>query len=129
VSLLTSYIYLAWNIKLYFAKELQDEGNRIKGIFVFFSLSYISRGTVFLLVQIDAIEHVAVVYYTMYFFWDVLPLCLIMRFHYKCFKAQDEYNRRASSAEVSAPQEDSSSASSSVSSSSSERSSNNDSSD
>ena len=93
---MTSYIYLSWNIKQYFAKELQDEGNRIKAIFIFFSLSYISRGTVFLLVKLHAIKHVGAVYYTVYFFWDVLPLCLIMRFHYKCFKEQDEYNRASS---------------------------------
>jgi len=44
-----AYCYLSVNIKQYFAKELQDEGRRIRAIFIFFSLSYISRAVVFLL--------------------------------------------------------------------------------
>jgi len=50
ISLASSYWYLSVNISQHFAEELKDEGNRIKAIFVFFSLSFISRAVVYLLV-------------------------------------------------------------------------------
>ena len=113
-----AYCYLSVNIKQHFARELKDEGNRIEAIFVFFSLSYISRAVVYLLQRFMVIKHVAVVYHIMYFFWDVPPLSLIMRFHYQCFKAQEAYdNRQAQSDAVLATQADSSDTSSSSSSS------------
>ena len=49
VSLCISYIYLAWNIRKHFAKELKDEGRQIMAIFVVFALAYVSRAIVFLL--------------------------------------------------------------------------------
>ena len=85
MSLCVSYIYLAWNINKHFARELKDEGRRIKTIFIVFALAYVSRATVYLLNGFGAIDHPFAVYYTMYFFWDVLPLCLIMRYHLQAF--------------------------------------------
>jgi len=82
------------NINKHFARELKDEGKRIKAIFVFFSLSYISRAIVFLLQILGAIKHVPAVYYVMYFFWDVLPLCLIMRYHLQAFRAEKKEQER-----------------------------------
>jgi len=49
ISLACAYCYLSANIQRHFAKELQKEGNKIKAIFVLFSLSYISRAAVYLL--------------------------------------------------------------------------------
>jgi len=109
IFLTSAYCYLSVNIKQHFAKELQDEGERIRAIFVFFSLSYISRAVVELLSGVKVIKHDFAVFHFMYFFWDVLPLSLIMRFHYKCFKAQDEYDKRQTqSAPVPAHSENSS---------------------
>ena len=86
--LVLSYIYLAVNISRHFAEELKDEGRKIKAIFVLFSLSYISRGIVYIL-QVETVIHYALpVYYFMYFFWDVLPTCCIMWYHLQAFKAE-----------------------------------------
>ena len=52
ISLFFAYVYLSVNIKKHFARELQDEGKRIRAIFVFFALSYISRAVVYVLVQV-----------------------------------------------------------------------------
>ena len=49
VSLCISYIYLAWNIRMHFAKELKNESRQIMAIFIVFTLAYVSRATVFLL--------------------------------------------------------------------------------
>ena len=95
VSLSISYVYLAWNINKHFAKELKDEGRKIKAIFISFSLSYISRAVVYLLQNLSAIKHLGAVYYTMYFFWDVLPLCLIMRYHLQAFRAERKEKERS----------------------------------
>jgi len=88
VSLCVSYIYLTWNINKHFARELKDEGTRIKTIFVVFSLAYVSRAIVFLLSTFGTTDHPFVVYYIMYFFWEVLPLCLIMWHHLQAFRAE-----------------------------------------
>ena len=103
ISLTIAYCYLSVNIKEHFAEQLQDEGKRIRAIFVFFSLSYISRAVVYILSQVFKKKYEEAVYDVLYFFWDVLPLSLIMSFHYKCFKAQEEYDNRQSSESVEVP--------------------------
>jgi len=90
IFLSSAYLYLSMNIKKYFAKELQEEGKRIRAIFVFFSLSYISRATVYLLAQFQVIKHPYAVHFIMYFFWDVLPISSIMIYHLKAFRAEEK---------------------------------------
>jgi len=86
VSLILSYIYIAWNINKHFAKELKGEGIKIKAIFVVFALSFFSRAIVYSLETLKVIDDNGAVFYTMYFFWDVLPLCCIMWYHLHAFK-------------------------------------------
>jgi len=94
VSLGTAYIYLSMNIKQHFAKELQDEGKKIKAVFVLFSLSYMSRAVVYLLSEFEVINHRAAVSYIMYFFWDVIPLSSIMIYHLKAFRAEEKESKK-----------------------------------
>jgi len=94
ISLASAYLYLSTNIEQHFAKELQGEGKKIKGIFVFFSLSYISRAVVNLLVSIKVIKHGYAVFNTMYFFWDVLPLSSIMIYHLRTFRAEERERKK-----------------------------------
>ena len=94
ISLASAYCYLSTNIEQHFAKELKVEGKKIKGIFVLFSLSYISRAVVSLLVSFEAIKHVNAVYYFMYFFWDVLPLSSIMIYHLRTFRAEERERKK-----------------------------------
>jgi len=75
----------------HFAKELQDETRRIKVIFLVLTISYISRGVCYLLVIFKVIKHIEVVYLVMYVFWDIIPLSLIMYYHFNNFKAQEEF--------------------------------------
>jgi len=62
-------------------------------IFVFFSLSYISRAVVNLLVEFEVIKHSYAVYHIMYFFWDVLPLSSIMIYHLNTFRAEERESK------------------------------------
>jgi len=94
ISLATAYFYLSVNIQQHFARELQDEGKKIRAIFVLFSLSYISRGVVYLLGEFHIIKHEMAVFYVMYFFWDVLPLSAIMTYHWKSFRAEERERER-----------------------------------
>ena len=57
IALASAYCFLSVNIKQHFAKELQAEGKRIRAVFVFFSLSYISRAVVELLTGVKVIKH------------------------------------------------------------------------
>jgi len=90
ISLVSAYLYLSYNIEQHFAKELKNEGKKIKGIFVLISLAYISRGFVYLLMQFEVIEHNLAVYHIMYLFWDVLPLSAIMIYHLKAFRVEEK---------------------------------------
>ena len=94
ISLATAYCYLSVNIRQHFARELQDEGKKIRAIFVLFSVSYISRGVVYLLGEFHVIKHEMAVFYVMYFFWDVLPLSSIMTYHLKSFRAEEKARER-----------------------------------
>jgi len=95
ISLTVAYFYLDANIKLHFAKELQEEGKKIRSIFVFFSFSYISRAIVYLLVVFKVISHGAAVFKVMYFFWDVLPLSSLMVYHLKAFRAEEKERKKS----------------------------------
>jgi len=96
IFLASAYFYLSVNMKQHFAKELEDEGKKIKAIFVLFSLSYISRAVVSLLKLKVIDEHIYAVYYSMYFFWDVLPLSSIMIYHLKAFRAEERQRNKPS---------------------------------
>jgi len=89
IFLASAYFYLSANISLHFAKELKNEGKKIKRNFVFFSLAYISRAVVHLLNQFKVIEHGFAVGFMMYFFYDVLPLTSIMIYHLRSFRAEE----------------------------------------
>jgi len=75
----------------HFAKELQDEARRIKVIFLVLTISYLSRGVCYPLANYEVIKHKNLVYDVMYIFWDIIPLSLIMYYHFNNFKAQEEF--------------------------------------
>ena len=69
---------------------MQDEARRIKVIFLVLTVSYVSRAVVYIFKMVDVIEdeHDWIVYLVMYTFWDILPLSLIMLYHYTAFEAE-----------------------------------------
>jgi len=71
----------------YFPRNLKDEACRIKTIFLVFTVSYLTRATVFLVLRRveEAYVTINLIFDVGYNFWDVIPLTLIMRYHYKCF--------------------------------------------
>jgi len=94
IGLVISAIYLLINIHMYFEKQLKDEARRIKVIFLVLTVSYVSRVVVYILTSARLIEHYWIVYLVMYTFWDILPLSLIMFYHYNNFKAQEKTKKR-----------------------------------
>jgi len=81
IGLVISSIYLLVNLHKYFEKQLKDEATRIKVIFLVLTVSYISRGVVYILKAQKVIDHSWIVYLVMFTFWDILPLSLIMFYH------------------------------------------------
>jgi len=75
----------------FFPVNLKIEGHRIKTIFLVFTVSYLTRAVLSLGLPIaklyDKISVFAFqfTYAVGYIFWDVIPLTLIMMYHYKCF--------------------------------------------
>lgn len=89
VGLVTAFIYLAYNLQKYFAKQLKEEARRIQGVFITFSLSFASRAVVYILKDFEVLDHEHLVYYSLYFFWDIIPLPFVMKHHLDAFKAQN----------------------------------------
>ena len=82
---------LLYNMKLYFPHHLKDEKRRVKTIFIVYTVAYFTRAVTYVLyVQFFYKDYFAshVVYLIMYFFWDIIPLSLIMWYHYISFKSQ-----------------------------------------
>ena len=76
-------------MKKYFSKNLRVEACRIKTIFVIYSLTYVTRGIIYVLhkrVYDQLWRIMTLTYFVMFNIWDVLPLSLIMAFHYTCFE-------------------------------------------
>jgi len=75
----------------YFPRSLKDEGCRIKTIFLVFTISYLTKAVLSLVLPIaDYYDKISIfanqfTYEIGYNFWDVVPLTLIMMYHYKCF--------------------------------------------
>jgi len=87
-------IDLLVNMHKHFAKELQDEARRIKVIFLVLTVSYVSRAVVYILVHVGVIKDFLLVYLVMYIFWDIIPLSLIMYYHFSNFQAQAKFLKR-----------------------------------
>jgi len=67
------------------------EAARVRMIFLVFFLTYISRAIIYLIAtnKIEDPKNSFLVYYVFYNIWDVVPLSLIMHFHYTCYEAQE----------------------------------------
>jgi len=85
--LIAAYLFLHYNFKKYFAKHLQPEATHIKITFIVFSSSFIASAVVWILVISDVITDVVLPYQILFFFFDILPLSLIMGHHLKAFRA------------------------------------------
>jgi len=95
-------IDLLVNMHKHFAKELQDEARRIKVIFLVLTVSYVSRAVIYILTLVGVIKHFTLVYYVMYIFWDIIPLSLIMYYHFNNFKAQEKFLKKEKALEEKA---------------------------
>ena len=87
IGLTLACICLMLRMNKYFPRNLKDEACRIKTIFLVFAISYLTRVTVFFDLPGSNVSYLAsnLTYYIAYNFWDVIPLTLIMMYHYKCF--------------------------------------------
>jgi len=91
-------VNLLVHMKRHFSKGLRAESRRIKVVFTVLTLSYISRATVYVLARpkFGIIDNYRIVYNVMYTFWDIVPLSLIMVYHYRAFKTEDAQDERQS---------------------------------
>jgi len=65
------------------------EAARVRTIFLVFVFMYISRAVLYVIqaIIIDDVLNTVLIYYVFYNFWDVVPLTLIMHYHYTCYEA------------------------------------------
>jgi len=87
IGLTVACICLMVRMNKYFPRSLKDEACRIKTIFLVFTFSYLTRATVFFVLPRLDLSYLAenLTLYIGFNFWDVIPLTLIMVYHYKCF--------------------------------------------
>jgi len=91
IGLCVACIRLIMRMNKFFPRNLKDEGCRIKTISLVFTISYITRAVLSLVLPVA--EHFGKIselaswltFEVCYNFWDVVPLTLIMMYHYKCF--------------------------------------------
>jgi len=69
---------------------MMAEAARVRTIFLVFILTYISRAAIYLIQMFTVDEEINefIIYYMFYIIWDVVPLVLIMHYHYTCYEAQ-----------------------------------------
>jgi len=102
VGLTISVSVLLYNMKLFFPHVLKDEKRRVKTIFLVYTTAYFTRAVIFLVYNewlCDNYVESYIMYYTLYIFWDILPLSLIMWYHYISFKSQIPSTASASAEE------------------------------
>jgi len=85
--------FLVYNAKRYFKKGLEAEACRVQTINIVFTTAYITRAIMsfvaanYLEVGRSTFKEFAIflTYCIGYLFWDVIPLTLIMRYHFQNF--------------------------------------------
>ena len=86
IALTTASCYLVVNARRYFGPVLKDESFRVQTIHIVYTSAYLTRALVyiiFLILDIDFFSFTGkLTYYVLYNIWDVLPLTLIMTYHY-----------------------------------------------
>ena len=91
VVLSITYGLLVVNMNKFFDDQMLDEKNRLKYIYIVFTISSFSRIVVFLFNETDVLNHSEEVYPIMSIIWDILPLSWIIYYHYRMFGAQEKY--------------------------------------
>jgi len=87
IGLTVSVVILLKTVNKYFKEILEAEAKKIKMIYIVFTVTYVTR-TITYLIPWHSQSHVFfndVVNYSMFAVWDILPLGLIMRYHFICF--------------------------------------------
>ena len=96
------------NINAYFEKEMKDEAQRIKTVSIIFPITYFTRAIAYWVLPSSRLsgftffvnrkyvntvnnDSVVATFLTLYLFWDILPLSLVMFNHYKVFSAQEKH--------------------------------------
>jgi len=91
IGLTVSVVSLFKNINLYFERRLNEEAYKIKTIFIVFTVCWTTRA-IARIAQLYLSEfETEVLYGVMYFVWDILPLGIIMVYHYQSYSAQIKY--------------------------------------
>jgi len=89
VFLCSASIYLVCIVKRY-PVGLKAEACRVQTIFIVFTVAYLTRAVTFAVVHFvfefsNPHFEISLIYYIGYNFWDVVPLTIIMIFHYRNF--------------------------------------------
>jgi len=93
IALCISSIVLVVNVRRHFPVGLKDEACRVQTINIIFTVTYLTRAITFIATHYffansNAAFSIPLTYYIGYIFWDVIPLILIMSYHYKNFMSE-----------------------------------------
>jgi len=92
IGLTTASCYLVVNARRDFGPVLKEESCRVQTIHIVYTSAYLTRAlvyTIFVSIGIDVHSFpYLMTYYVLYNIWDVVPLMLIMTYHYKNFLFQ-----------------------------------------
>jgi len=87
IGLIAAFTYLAVNLRRYFADQLSDEAFRIQAIFSIFTVTFFTKAVFIVLEGFEVFENDFLVE-TILNIFDIIPLSLIIGFHWFCFSAQ-----------------------------------------
>ena len=91
IGLAVSYAIFSHHLNKYFANELKEEAHRVKIVFILFAFTFLTKAITYLFLSFGVFNHKYTIIEIMNFFWEILPLYLIMRYHNFCFAAQEKY--------------------------------------
>ena len=112
IVLTTATVFLVYNVRKYFKERLKAEACRVMTINVFFTVANLTRGIAFIVTHCLPSQEEAYKNYTgrlIYCiglnFWDVMPLSLIMTYHYQNFltESSEESVSETTTEESSSP--------------------------
>ena len=88
IGLCIASINLLVKMNKHFSKKVKAEALRIKVIFLILTISYFSRGVLYIFNQCRLLDHYFTMYFPLMIFWDVIPLSMIMGYHFVAFRSE-----------------------------------------
>jgi len=104
IALTTTTSFLVYNVRKYFKERLKAEACRVMTINIVYTVANLTRAVAYIMTRwvfknAPYLFWGRMTYYIGYNFWDVIPLSLIMIYHYKHFLSDttsDETSERVS---------------------------------